>query len=185
MSDPRRLALVGTGLIGGSIGLALGKAGYEVVGFDRDAERARGRGRGAVRSRASRRRSRDAVAGADLTVIAVPVGQVAAMVIEALDAGAPLVTDVGSVKAPVVTEVEAARPELRGALRRRSPDGGLRAGRPRRCRRRPLRRRHLGAHADRAHRSAGVRVGARDRRVARRGGDRGHARAARRRWSRS
>ncbi len=40
MSDARRLALVGTGLIGGSIGLALGKAGYEVLGFDRDVERA-------------------------------------------------------------------------------------------------------------------------------------------------
>ena len=34
------------------------------------------------------------------------------MVIEALDAGAPLVTDVGSVKAPVVAAVEAARPDL-------------------------------------------------------------------------
>jgi prephenate dehydrogenase len=34
------------------------------------------------------------------------------MVIEALDAGAPLVTDVGSVKAPVVDAVEAARPDL-------------------------------------------------------------------------
>ena len=32
--------------------------------------------------------------------------------IEALDAGAPLVTDVGSVKAPVVDAVEAARPDL-------------------------------------------------------------------------
>ena len=40
MSDPRRLALVGTGLIGGSIGLALGKAGYDVIGYDRDVEHA-------------------------------------------------------------------------------------------------------------------------------------------------
>jgi len=53
-----------------------------------------------------------AVAGADLTVVAVPVGAVADVVIEALDAGAGLVTDVGSVKAPVVAEVERARPEL-------------------------------------------------------------------------
>ena len=49
--------------------------------------------------------------GADLVVIAVPVGAVADAVIEALDAGAAVVTDVGSVKAPVVAAVEAARPE--------------------------------------------------------------------------
>ncbi len=42
----------------------------------------------------------------------MPVGQVAEMVVAALDAGAALVTDVGSVKAPVVDAVEAARPEL-------------------------------------------------------------------------
>src|SRR5439155_340519 len=35
---------------------------------------------------------------------------VAEVVVEALDAGTPLVTDVGSVKAPIVAEVEAARP---------------------------------------------------------------------------
>jgi prephenate dehydrogenase len=41
----------------------------------------------------------------------VPVGFVADTVVEALDAGAGLVTDVGSVKAPVVAAVEAARPD--------------------------------------------------------------------------
>jgi prephenate dehydrogenase len=111
MAPARRLALVGTGLIGGSIGLALGKAGYDVVGFDRDADRAGAAlEAGAIGSVAAT--LADAVAGADLTVIAVPVGQVAAMVIAALDAGASLVTDVGSVKAPVVTEVEQVRPGL-------------------------------------------------------------------------
>ena len=111
MVPSRRLALVGTGLIGGSIGLALGKAGFDVVGFDRDADRAaEAESLGAVGSVTLT--LAEAVAGADLTVIAVPVGQVAAVVIEALDAGAPLVTDVGSVKAPVVTEVERARPDL-------------------------------------------------------------------------
>jgi prephenate dehydrogenase len=39
------------------------------------------------------------------------VGRVAEIVIDALDAGAAFVTDVGSVKAPVVAAVEAARPE--------------------------------------------------------------------------
>ena len=42
----------------------------------------------------------------------MPVGQVAGLVVEALDAGAPVVTDVGSVKAPDPREVEAARPDL-------------------------------------------------------------------------
>ena len=53
-----------------------------------------------------------AVRDADLAVIAVPVAEIGAVVIEALDAGVPLVTDVGSVKAPVVAEVETARPDL-------------------------------------------------------------------------
>ena len=40
MVAPKSVALVGTGLIGGSIGLALRRAGVTVCGFDRDAERA-------------------------------------------------------------------------------------------------------------------------------------------------
>jgi prephenate dehydrogenase len=53
----------------------------------------------------------DAVAGADLVIVAVPVGAIAMTVVAALDAGAAVVTDVGSVKAPVVTEVEKLRPD--------------------------------------------------------------------------
>ena len=45
-------------------------------------------------------------------MVAVPVGFVADVVVQALDAGAQLVTDVGSVKAPILDAVEAARPEL-------------------------------------------------------------------------
>lgn len=108
---PRRVAVVGTGLIGGSVGLALGRRGVEVVGFDRDPDRlARAEAAGAVGVRAAT--LEDAVIGADLVVTAVPVGAIAPAVVAALDAGAPLVTDVGSVKAPVVAAVEAARPEL-------------------------------------------------------------------------
>jgi prephenate dehydrogenase len=105
-----RVAVVGTGLIGGSVGLALAARGFEVVGFDRDGERLmRAKGLGAIGEIASS--LVDAVVGADLVVVAVPVGAVAGAVIEALDAGAAVVTDVGSVKAPVVASVEAARPE--------------------------------------------------------------------------
>jgi prephenate dehydrogenase len=111
MAAPRRLALVGTGLIGGSIGLALRRLGAEVRGFDHDAARAaRAKEAGVVDSLAAS--VAEAVDDADLTVVAVPVGQVAGVVIEALDAGARVVTDVGSVKAPIVAAVEAARPEL-------------------------------------------------------------------------
>ncbi len=105
-----RVAVVGTGLIGGSVGLALAARGFDVVGFDRDEERvARAKELGAVGEVAAS--LDDAVAGADLVVIAVPVGAIADTVVAALDAGAAVVTDVGSVKAPVVDEVERLRPD--------------------------------------------------------------------------
>ena len=105
-----RVAVVGTGLIGGSVGLALAARGFEVVGFDRDESRlARAKQLGAVGEIAPS--LVDAVVGADLVVVAVPVGAIADAVVEALDAGAAVVTDVGSVKGPVVAEVERARPE--------------------------------------------------------------------------
>ncbi|MGZ8733690.1 MAG: prephenate dehydrogenase/arogenate dehydrogenase family protein [Acidimicrobiia bacterium] len=104
-----RIALVGTGLIGGSIGLALSRVGVEVVGFDRDPARAaRARELGATRAVAPTLAA--AVAGADAVVVAVPVSAVADLVIEALSLGAPAVTDVGSVKAPIVAAVQASCP---------------------------------------------------------------------------
>jgi prephenate dehydrogenase len=109
VGEPKSVALVGTGLIGGSIGLALRRSGVTVCGYDRDAEHgAAAQAAGAVDELAADLAS--AVSTADLTVVAVPVGFVADAVVEALDAGARLVTDVGSVKAPVVAAVEAARP---------------------------------------------------------------------------
>jgi prephenate dehydrogenase len=108
-----RVAVIGTGLIGGSIGLALTKHGHEVAGFDLDVSRAeRARDLGAIAVVAP---SVDEVLrGVDLAVLAVPVGRVAELACIALDAGAPIVTDVGSVKGPVVAAVEAA---CRGADR--------------------------------------------------------------------
>ncbi len=108
MAEPKSVALVGTGLIGGSIGLALRRAGVTVRGFDHDSAR----GEAALDAGAVDEVLPDlatAVAGADLTVVAVPVGMVAEVVVAALDAGIGLVTDVGSVKAPVVAAVETAR----------------------------------------------------------------------------
>ena len=105
----RRVGLIGTGLVGGSIGLALRRAGVEVRGFDHDAGRlevavAAGAIDDGVTSIAA------VTVGAEIVVVAVPVGQLAATVLAALDADAAVVTDVGSVKAPVVREVQAARP---------------------------------------------------------------------------
>ncbi|MBS1836926.1 MAG: prephenate dehydrogenase/arogenate dehydrogenase family protein [Actinobacteria bacterium] len=90
----RRAGLVGTGLIGASIGKALRERGWFVTGRDLDAGRvAAALDVGAI----------DAVGtdpGAELTFVAVPVGAVADAARAALDAGG-VVTDVGSVKAPV------------------------------------------------------------------------------------
>ena len=105
-----RVAVVGTGLIGGSVGLALVERHFDVVGFDHDESRlARAKELGAVTEIAVT--LADAVVGADLVIVAVPVGAIAATVVDALDAGAAVVTDVGSVKAPVVAAVERERPD--------------------------------------------------------------------------
>src|SRR5690349_5338293 len=105
-----RIGIIGTGLVGGSIGLALTSAGHDVVGFDRDGDRlARAKELGAVNAVAA---SIEAAAeGADVVFVAVPVGVAADAVVSALDAGAALVTDVGSVKGPVVAALEQARPD--------------------------------------------------------------------------
>ena len=97
-----RLAIVGTGLIGASAGLAARRAGVgTVTGWDPDAD-ALGiaRERGAVVPAPT---LAAAVADADLVVVAVPVGDLPETVRDVLD-GAPegcTVTDVGSTKRPV------------------------------------------------------------------------------------
>ena len=96
----RKATLVGTGLIGGSIGLALRAAGWEVIGTDRDPERADAAvAHGAI----------DAVGedpAGDLTIVATPVGAVVDEARRLLDAGHRIVTDVGSVKGPIVSGVD-------------------------------------------------------------------------------
>jgi prephenate dehydrogenase len=99
----RQLALVGTGLIGASVGLAAKRAGIErVVGFDPD-PRARelAAERGALDEPAET--LADAVAGAELAVVAAPVADLPAQVARVLEAAPErcTVTDVGSTKGPV------------------------------------------------------------------------------------
>ena len=93
-----RAAVVGTGLIGGSIGLALRERGWHVTGRDRDESRAR---------RALELGALDAVGedpDASITFVATPVLSIAEAATSAL-AGGGVVTDVGGVKAPVVAAV--------------------------------------------------------------------------------
>jgi prephenate dehydrogenase len=103
-----RVAIVGSGLIGGSVGLAIkAGSGAEVVVFDQDPSVAtRAVERGAADRWASTAAS--AVEGADLIFVATPVGAIADAVrsfASGLKKGA-VVTDVGSTKAHVVLEVE-------------------------------------------------------------------------------
>jgi len=95
-----KVAVIGVGLIGGSIGLAAARrAGAEVSGFDPDAgvgERALSLG--AIGTRAVDLPS--AVAGADFAFAAVPVGVLAQTVRQVLASAGPqcVVSDVGSTK---------------------------------------------------------------------------------------
>jgi len=107
----KRAAVIGTGLIGGSVGLALRRSGIEVSGYDHDPVRAeQARDVGAIDTVAPSLEK--AVADADVAVVAVPVGDVAVLVVAALEADVPVVTDAGSVKAPIVAAVQDAVPEL-------------------------------------------------------------------------
>ena len=99
----RRAAIVGTGLIGGSIGLALRRAGWHVTGDDRDPD---------VAARALELGALDSVGSdpdADVTFLATPVRAVADVAKSALASGGGIVTDVGSVKGSIVDAVSDAR----------------------------------------------------------------------------
>jgi prephenate dehydrogenase len=90
--------VVGTGLVGGSIGLALRHHGWFVLGRDAD---------GRHLERAIERGAIDAVAppgpvDVDITFVATPVGAVTGAVALALEETTGLVTDAGSVKTPML-----------------------------------------------------------------------------------
>jgi len=101
--DPGRAVVVGTGLIGGSIGMRLRAMGWHVTGRDRDPARA---------ERALELGALDAIgddADATITFVATPVAAIATEARRALGAGGGLVTDVGGVKASVVEAVDDSR----------------------------------------------------------------------------
>jgi prephenate dehydrogenase len=97
---PARASIIGTGLIGGSIGLALRAQGWQVTGTDVDP---------ACEARALELGAIDAVGldpASTVTFVAAPVRAIAQEVRRALAATGGAVTDVGSVKAPVVAQVD-------------------------------------------------------------------------------
>ena len=98
-----RLAIIGTGLIGASVGLAAKRAGVELVaGFDPDPEALRiARERGAIDLATDS--PAQAIAGAQLVIVAAPVADLPTRVQEALALAecACAVTDVGSTKSGV------------------------------------------------------------------------------------
>jgi prephenate dehydrogenase len=114
------IAVLGLGLIGGSVLRALAAAGHAVLGYDADpATRATARTAAAKAPAGARWQVtptvRDAVAKAELVVIAVPLPAVEGVLIELGGTGyRGLVTDVTSVKGPVRELVEQRLPRLAG-----------------------------------------------------------------------
>jgi len=98
-----RLAIVGTGLIGASVGLAAKRAGVEQIsGFDPDSDALRiALQRGAIDLAA--RAPAEAVSGAELVIVAAPVAVLPERVIEVLGLAGEdcTVSDVGSTKSSV------------------------------------------------------------------------------------
>ena len=98
-SEPAAI-VVGTGLIGGSVGLALRAAGWRVTGVEPNPQRAEmAADIGAVDDLGR-------PGPCDLAVIATPPAEVAPMARRLLDAGAAVVTDVAGVKAPIAAAVD-------------------------------------------------------------------------------
>jgi prephenate dehydrogenase len=108
MSLFRRVAIVGVGLIGGSIGLGMTRRGLaqSIVGIGRRAKTlAPAKELGAIQEATIDLAT--GVAGADLILVCTPVGRIAADVIDAADqATDALVSDVGSTKVGIVGTVE-------------------------------------------------------------------------------
>jgi len=104
----RQITIVGTGLIGGSFGLALKKYGFKgrVIGSDRQPVLDRARAKGAID--AGFTHPAEAVRGSEVVLLATPVGAI----IEQIERVGPvlppnsLLTDVGSTKAAIVAKAK-------------------------------------------------------------------------------
>jgi prephenate dehydrogenase len=107
-----RVAVLGLGLIGGSLLQAIKQTGLPVVGFDVDPETASLAGAAGFTIAPT---DADAVHGADLVILAMPLPQVPAAIkslVPSLGAHAVL-TDVGTLKVPVLDVVRKLAPHAR------------------------------------------------------------------------
>jgi prephenate dehydrogenase len=97
-----RVAVVGLGLIGGSLTRALSRAGYEVVGVDRPEVLRKAR---AARVLAATAPRADAIEDVDLVFLAAPPRANRALLGQLAAAGSrAVISDLGSVKAPICRE---------------------------------------------------------------------------------
>jgi len=100
----RRVAIIGLGLLGGSIGLAVQRhlPGVVTVGYDSDPEVRRRAGQRGLASTISDTAA-ESVVGADLVILCVPVGAMESAALEIRDALEPdaVISDVGSSKQTV------------------------------------------------------------------------------------
>ena len=104
----RQITIIGTGLIGGSFGLALRKRKFagRIVGCDREATLAKARDRGAIDEGSPN--PGDAMRGSQVVVLATPVLGIIDL-IERVGSVLPskaLLTDVGSTKSAVVQQAQ-------------------------------------------------------------------------------
>ncbi len=102
-TDLRRAAIIGTGLIGGSIGLALRRGGWWVTGRDTDRSRA---------ERALALGALDQIGDdptAEISFVATPAGAAVAEVRRTLAGGCGVVTDVAGVKVPIASAISSSR----------------------------------------------------------------------------
>ena len=102
MSD-RTLGIVGVGLIGGSVGMAARRAGWEVLGVDAPDVLELALGSGAI----DRGATLEQVRSAQMVVLAAPVSRIAGLLADLMPTDA-LVTDVGSAKGAIVRAAAAA-----------------------------------------------------------------------------
>ncbi len=110
-TQPRRICLVGVGLIAGSLGLALKRASATecIIGLGRDPQRlARARAVGAIDHGTTD--PAQALADADMVVLGVPLGATAAVLrdLEPHLRDEQVITDVGSAKGCVVDDTRTA-----------------------------------------------------------------------------
>jgi prephenate dehydrogenase len=100
------VAVVGLGLVGGSLARALTAAGYRVLGVDRESVRRQARAAGAVAATVG---TVEQAARAGVVVLAAPPAANRRLLRRLARAGRPglIVTDVGSVKGPIVGDAVA------------------------------------------------------------------------------